>query len=437
MKMIQAMCNQYTQNTQYNQYNQLLLEAIAGLRSIQELPELYEQTAHRFAAALGVSKCLILDRPLSQFSTVVAVADREASQESLLGQETIKFNEIYAQKALTSLHPITLKNLPSDRPFPAQSLMIMATSYRQEPNALIYLYQCDRPRSWTETELEFVEQLAAQVGYYIAHLTRQEELEASQKKVKQATSTIEKFLQNISDKLRNPMNAIIGSLTLVLDDVFDDPEEQREFIQDAHRSSLELLHTINDLLHFSNLRHNQMSKELGKPVKLSKILNEVERLTQARAEHQNLYLNIIKPSNYDDIILSANESRLLQVFLNVVGNGIKFTHAGGVTITCKVIAEPAIVHHQEYPGWVEIRVSDTGIGVPSEYLPRVFEPFFQVHDPRTSPYPGTGLGLSISKKLIELMGGEVHFYSMGEGLGSTTIFTVPLYQTPLKIYGAA
>jgi signal transduction histidine kinase len=82
-------------------------------------------------------------------------------------------------------------------------------------------------------------------------------------------------------------------------------------------------------------------------------------------------------------------------------------------------------------------VNDTGIGVPSEYLPRVFEPFFQVHDPRTSPYPGTGLGLSISKKLIEMMGGEVHFYSMGEGLGSTIIFTVPLYQTPLKIYLAA
>jgi len=428
MTMIQVM---------YNQYTEFLLEAIARLRSVQELAELYEKTADTLASVLGVSKCLIFDQPFSQFSRVVAAYDPAATCQSWLGTSASGFHHFYVQEALKIFQPITIKNLPADYPFPAYSLMAIVTRYNQQPNALIYLYQCDRPRSWTQAELEFVQQFAAQVGYYIAHLTLKQELEASRKKLKQATSTIENFLQNISDKLRNPLNAIIGSLTLVLDDVFEDPEEQREFIQDAHHSSLNLLNIINDLLHFSSLRHNHMSKELGKPVKLSKLLNEVERLTQPRADHQKLYLNIIKPANFDDIILSANESRLLQVFLNVVGNGIKFTHSGGVTISCEVINEAFVVQGQEYPGWVQIRVNDTGIGVPSEYLPRVFEPFFQVHDPRTSPYPGTGLGLSISKKLIEMMGGEMHFYSMGEGLGSTTIFAVPLYQTPLKIYRAA
>lgn len=429
-----------------NQYTEFLLEAIIQLRSVQELAELYEKAANILAAVLGVSKCFIFDQPSSQFSRVVAAYDPEITCKSSWGKTTmpqsetlagISFHQINVPEVVTSFQPITIKNLPADYPFPAYSLMAIAARYHQQPNALIYLYQCDRPRSWTAAEQDFVQQFAAQLGYYIAHLTLKQELEASRKKIKQATSTIEHFLQNISDKLRNPLNAIIGSLTLVLDDVFEDPEEQREFIQDAHRSSLDLLHIINDLLHFSALRHNQMSKELGQPVKLTKLLHEVERLTKPRAEHQKLYLNIIKPANSDDIILSANESRLLQVFLNVVGNGIKFTHSGGVTISCEVINEPFVVQEQEYPGWVEIRVNDTGIGVPSEYLPRVFEPFFQVHDPRTSPYPGTGLVLSISKKLIEMMGGEMHFYSMGEGLGSTVIFTVPLYQTTLKVYRAA
>jgi signal transduction histidine kinase len=310
---------------------------------VQELAELYEKTADTLASVLGVSKCLIFDQPFSQFSRVVAAYDRETNCQSWLGKSASGFHYFHFQEILTSFQPITSKKLPADYPLPAYSLMAIATRYNQQPNALIYLYQCDRPRYWTQAELEFVQQLAAQVGYYIGHLTLKQELEASRKKVKQATSTIEHFLQNISDKLRNPLNAIIGSLTLVLDDVFNDPEEQREFIQDAHHSSLNLLNVINDLLHFSALKHNQSSKELGKPVKLSKLFNEVERLTQPRADHQKLYLNIIRPANFDDIILSANESRLLQVFLNVVGNGIKFTHSGGVTISCEVINEALVV----------------------------------------------------------------------------------------------
>lgn len=420
-----------------DQYTKIFLDAIARLRYVQESQELWQETANILGSVLEVSHCLILDRPLTDCATVVAEYHQEISFKSMLGEfESVAADadvQADVQRALISLRPIWIEHLSSNHLFQAKSLLMMPTSDNWEANGLIYLYQCDRSRSWTEAELEFVQLLAEQVGYYIAHLSVQQELQESRKKLAQATSTIEKFLHNINDKLRNPLNGIIGSLNLILDDVFDEPEEQREFIQDAHHSSIKLLHIVNDLLHFSNLRGNQISQGIGKPVKLTKILKEVERLTQPRADHQKLYLNFITPDSFDDLIVSGNESRLLQVFLNVVGNAIKFTHSGGVTITCEAIAEKMMVNNCEYPGWVEIRVCDTGIGVPTEYLPRVFDPFFQVHDPRTSPYPGTGLGLSISKKLLEIMGGEVHFYSMGEGLGSTTIFTVPLYQTPVKI----
>ena len=408
----------------------LLLEAIARLRSVQDIPELWQETAQILGSVLDVNHCLILERPFTDSCAVVAEYDQEASSPSMLGQKVSVDDDPDSQTALTSLDPVCITHPQSDRPFSAKSLLIMATSYNWEANGLIYL---DRDRDWTEAEREFVRQLAEQVGYYIAHLYAQEELQSSRKKLAQATSTIENFLENINDKLRNPLNGIICSLNLVLDEVLEDPAEQRDFLQDAHHSSIKLLHIVNDLLHFANLRSHPMSREMDKPVKLTKVFQEVERLTKPRADYQKLYLDVIKPDNFDDLIVSANESRLLQVFLNVVGNAIKFTHSGGVTISCETIVEKMMVNDREYPGWVEILVSDTGIGVPSEYLPRIFDPFFQVHDPRTSPYPGTGLGLSIGKKLIEIMGGEINFYSMGEGLGSTVIFSIPLDRTPVKI----
>ena len=420
-----------------DRHMKLLLEALVQLRLIGELPELYDQTANRLVSALGASGCFILDRPLSTFSTVVAEYDREKTSKSMLGQKLPGASDPKILKALSSLQPVPLKKLPGIDSVEAQSFLIMATSHGEKANGLIYLYQCDRDREWSEADLEFLQRLGEQVGSCIDHLSVQKELQESQKKVSQATRTIENFLHNISDKLRNPLNAIIGSLNLILDDVFDDdPEEQRDYIKEAHKSSITLLHLINDLLHFSNLKGNQhqIARELGQPVKLSKMLKEVEHLTKPRAEHQNIYLEIITPAEYDEVILSANESRLVQIFLNLVGNAIKFTHSGGVTIRCQVITQKVVLNDQECPGWLEIQVCDTGIGVPTEYVRRVFDPFFQVHDPRTSSYPGTGLGLSISKKLIEMMGGEITFYSMGEGLGSTVIFTIPLYQTPVKIY---
>jgi signal transduction histidine kinase len=88
---------------------------------------------------------------------------------------------------------------------------------------------------------------------------------------------------------------------------------------------------------------------------------------------------------------------------------------------------------QQFPGMVRVRVADTGIGVSLDKQDKLFQLFSQVDGSRTRQYGGTGLGLAISQKLIEAMGGEVHFYSLGEGLGSTVTFTVPLYQKPVLV----
>lgn len=169
------------------------------------------------------------------------------------------------------------------------------------------------------------------------------------------------------------------------------------------------------------------------PVKLDDLLTDVESFIRPQAQQKNLSLVILTPATRDEIVLCGNYQRLLQVMLNLLGNAIKFTHEGGVTISAEVIPEKIVVQGQELPGFVKISVADTGIGVSLEKQDKLFQSFSQVDGSRTRQYGGTGLGLAISQKLVEAMGGIVNFFSLGEGLGSTVTFTVPLYQDPVMI----
>jgi signal transduction histidine kinase len=117
----------------------------------------------------------------------------------------------------------------------------------------------------------------------------------------------------------------------------------------------------------------------------------------------------------------------------LVGNAIKFTEEGGITLRVDVVRKKVVFQDQQFPGMVKVRVADTGIGVSLDKQDKLFQLFSQVDGSRTRQYGGTGLGLAISQKLVEAMGGEVNFYSLGEGLGSTVTFTVPLYQEPVMV----
>lgn len=164
-------------------------------------------------------------------------------------------------------------------------------------------------------------------------------------------------------------------------------------------------------------------------------MTDVENFTRTQIQQKKLNLEIQQPPTHDEIVLFGNYQRLLQVMLNLVGNAIKFTHEGGVTISAEVIKKRIVVQNHELPGVVKVRVADTGIGVSLDKQDKLFQSFSQVDGSLTRQYGGTGLGLAISQKLVEAMGGVVNFYSMGEGLGSTVTFTVPLYQEPVMIAG--
>ncbi|NEP12313.1 MAG: GAF domain-containing protein [Symploca sp. SIO2C1] len=412
--------------------NQKLLTKIARkIRRTLDLDTIWLETVTSLGKALQVSRCIICSYKPGHPKVKVEAEYCQEPFQSILGRQLELEAESELKQALLSSEPVLVEEVISNN-FQQQSVLVVSTSYQDEPNGVISLQQCDRHRQWSEAEIELVRELAQQVSTAIAHATLYKELELAREDAEKASRYKSEFLASTTHELRTPLNGIIGSLKLILDEVVDDPEEQTEFIDVAHKSALHLLEIINDILDIAKIEAGKMSLELDQ-VKLEGLMDAVDRFTRNQAQQKNLSLNFELPATRDDIIVFGNYQRLLQVLLNLVGNAIKFTHEGGVTISVEVQKTKIKLKEQEFPGVVKVRVADTGIGVSLEQQEKLFQSFSQVDGSSTRKYGGTGLGLTISQKLIETMGGVVSFYSMGEGLGSTVTFSVPLYQEPLLI----
>ena len=442
-----------------DRYNQLFSKLAWNIHRTLDLPTIWQQTVTGLGKALGSCCCLIC--PYDDLNPMVQVVAeyRQEGWNSLLGKEFWLAEDASIQAALSTLKPVIVEG--SQTGGAAASLsgrdglatLILPTSYQEQPNGLILVYQPQQACGWSESELNLLQELAKQVGTAIAHaslfsasqalatelqransnfLQKHRELEEARQQAEEASRLKSEFLANTSHELRTPLNGMIGFLKLIMDGMADDPVEQAEFIQEAYRSALHLLNIINDVLDIAKIEAGKLQIEMS-PVKLDDLLSAVVDFTRSQIQQKNLSFETQRPPTDDEIILYGNYQRLLQVMLNLVGNAIKFTHEGGITIGVEIIKKKVTVHNQELPGMVKVRVADTGIGVSLDKQDKLFQSFSQVDGSRTRQYGGTGLGLAISQKLVEAMGGVVNFYSMGEGLGSTVTFTVPLYQEPVMI----
>jgi signal transduction histidine kinase len=413
--------------------NQKLLTQIARkIRRTLDLDTIWQETVKSLGKALQVSRCVVCSYSPDPLAVKVEAEYCQQAVESMLGKQLELESEPYLRQALYSREPVVVEQIAVTEFDDQQSVLVVSTCYQDEPNGLISLQQCDRRRQWSEAEIELVRELAEQVGTAIAHATLYKELEKARKQAEAASRLKSEFLASTTHELRTPLNGIICSLMLIIDGTVDSPEEQTEFLDDAHRSALHLLDIINDILDIAKIEAGKMELELS-PVRLDELMTAVEKFTRNQAQQRNLSLNIELPDIRDEVILYGNYQRLLQVLLNLVGNAIKFTHEGGVTVSAEVLKKKVRFKDQELPGLVKVRVADTGIGVSLDKQEKLFQNFSQVDGELTRRYGGTGLGLAISQKLVEMMGGVVNFYSMGEGLGSTVTFTVPLYQEPLMV----
>jgi signal transduction histidine kinase len=241
----------------------------------------------------------------------------------------------------------------------------------------------------------------------------------------------------MSHELRTPLNSILGFSELLTTARHGRlTEKQARYVQNIHTSGEHLLALINDLLDLSKVEAGKIEIRPETFV-LSEAL--VGALTQIRPQADAKDLRLSLHAEEAPLTLNADPLRFKQIVFNLLSNALKFTPNGGtITVTARrgsrgegpgssdaspLNPKPSTL----YPGdFIEIAVSDTGIGITAEDLPKLFQPFTQLESPFVKRHQGTGLGLALTKYLVELHGGSIWAESAGEGLGSTFTVCLPL-----------
>ena len=222
------------------------------------------------------------------------------------------------------------------------------------------------------------------------------------------------FLANMSHEIRTPMNAILGFTDVVLGSPL--PPDARQHLQTVRNAARSLLVLLNDILDTSKLDRGAVALETL-PYDLPDLLHQVVEEQRLQARKKGLALSL----DFDPTIpsvLMGDAHRLRQVLINLVGNAVKFTEQGRVTLRARRDA-----------GWLVLSVRDTGIGIPPDRLEQIFDPFTQADASMSRRYGGTGLGTTISRQLVELMGGRIAAESE-PGRGSTFTVRIPLQAAP-------
>ncbi len=231
-----------------------------------------------------------------------------------------------------------------------------------------------------------------------------------------------KFLANMSHELRTPLNSVLGFCQIIKR--FDmSKNEIFEYLELINNSAAHLLMLINDLLDISMIESGK-SKVERRMFPIRKLLDEINLYFAAQVEKKDISINIILDDKVERNIFS-DYTKIKQILINLVGNSIKFTEKGYITIDVR----NEVGKERQEKKYLRFRVSDTGIGIPQSKLDIIFEAFTQVDGSFSRKYGGSGLGLAISKSLVKLLGGNI---SVESNLGKGTTFTFTVDITPEK-----
>jgi signal transduction histidine kinase len=268
------------------------------------------------------------------------------------------------------------------------------------------------PGEFQKETVDLLQTFATQSALAIQNARLFREIESKGRELEIASKHKSDFLANMSHELRTPLNAILGYTELILDKIYGDvPQTIQEVLERVEKNGRHLLGLINDVLDLSKIEAGQLALSLD-DYSMKEVVHTVVTSVESLAAEKNLELKVsVSPEVAHG---KGDQQRISQVFLNLVGNAIKFTEAGEVRIEATASNDTFV-----------LSVSDTGPGLSEADQQRVFEEFHQVDGSSTRKKGGTGLGLSIAKRIVEMHGGRIWVEST-VGKGSTFWFTLPV-----------
>ncbi|AFY73341.1 PAS domain S-box [Synechococcus sp. PCC 7502] len=419
----------------------LLRQITEQIRFKFDLSQIFDTTVKQLGEVFNVSRCLVHTFEFEP-EPLIRVVDEyvQSGYDPILGSVIPLKNNPHATEVMSSDRALAINDVFNDpslsnhndfcREINLKSVLVARTSYQGKPNGMICLHQCDRFRHWTEEEVELLEAVAAPVGIAIAQaqmleteksqklqLTAQNQsLQESQQAAESANQAKSEFLAMMSHEIRTPMNAVIGITELLLNS--DLSEQDKEHLEMIRLGGQSLITIINDILDFSKIESNKLELEEN-PLNLYECITNVVELLKPAAITKSLNL-ILDIDPQVPTIINGDSTRIKQILTNLLSNAIKFTQVGEVKIT--VTATQILGQKNLYE--ILFTIKDTGIGIPSHLMPRLFKPFSQVDASTTRQHGGTGLGLAISKKLCEMMGGKMWVLSRSLEDISTDLSTI-------------
>ncbi len=282
---------------------------------------------------------------------------------------------------------------------------------------------------WHPAEIELVQAVGSHLGMALMQNRlyqwerenrllvemRNRELDTARNIAEEANRMKSDFLSSTSHELRTPLASTLNYLKLLKEGFYDNEEELKEYIGVAYQSAENLVAIINDVLDIAKIEAGRMSVQMNQ-VDLRPLLSEQIRMFHVESRHKGIPL--ILECEVEQVY--ADQGKLKQILTNLLSNALKFTPIGEIRITAKKAAAMS-----DSGEWVEIAVTDTGIGIDPNQRELLFEPFVQADGSIKRRYGGTGLGLAICKRLVELMGGRIFLESEGLGRGTNVRLQLP------------
>ncbi len=423
----------------------LIKDITVKIRQSLDPEVIFQTTAQQLSQVMRVSRCLIHQYVDSASPTVPFVAeyllnDQVPSildleipiegnphvQQLLAQNRAIASDDVYADPLLENAHDLCQQ-------IGLKSMLAVGTFYKGQPNGIIGLHQCDRQRHWTAEDIELIEAVANQMGIAIAQsqlLERERKqrqalelsnhaLQIAKQDAEEANQAKSRFLASMSHELRTPLNAILGYAQILV----GDPElssHYHQYVETILHSGDHLLNLINEVLDLAKVEAGRMVLDL-ETLHLPALLQSIQTLFLQSAQTKRVDFNLELGDGLPTYIIT-DVQKLRQILINLLGNALKFTQQGHVTLRVKLETMQPLQHGTDV--YLTVQVEDTGIGIAPDEQAYIFNAFEQAPAGRNLS-GSTGLGLSISQHFVSLLGGELHVSSQ-VGVGSTFYFTMPV-----------